>query len=395
MTQDIYVDEKERMQRWRLILGKDSEGSTGNLVGEALQIDRVLQAVYGGGGDGSSGSRSGTLSGSQPAVRRWLGDIRAYFPKSVARVMQKDALERLRLRQLLLEPEILEAVEVDVELVATLLTLANVVPERTKETARRVVRKLVDEIMKRIQTNTKSAVQGALDRATRTNRPRMNELDFNRTIKLNLQNWDAERKALFADRFVGYGRRRRSLRDVVLCVDQSGSMGPSVVYSSIFGAVLASMPALNTRLILFDTSVVDLTDKISDPVDALFGAQLGGGTDIAPALNYARSRMSSPTKTIFILITDLEDGGNFDKTLKIAYDMTSSGVNFICLLALDDQGKPSYCARNAALLAALGVPTFACTPDLFPDMLAVAINRQDVAQWASRNKVPLPAPPTS
>jgi hypothetical protein len=105
--------------------------------------------------------------------------------------------------------------------------------------------------------------------------------------------------------------------------------------------------------------------------------------------------MSSPTKTIFILITDLEDGGNFDKTLKIAYDMTSSGVNFICLLALDDQGKPSYCARNAALLAALGVPTFACTPDLFPDMLAVAINRQDVAQWASRNKVPLPAPPTS
>ncbi|MBQ9813419.1 MAG: VWA domain-containing protein [Thermoguttaceae bacterium] len=387
MTQDIYVDEEERVRRWRLILGKSAEESTCALSGVSSKIDAVLQALYEDGG-----SRRGGLGASQPAVQRWLGDIRTYFPKSVVRVMQRDALERLHLTSMLTEPEILETLEVDVNLVATLLTLSNVIPERTKETARAVVRKLVDQLMKRLKTNTISSVQGVLNRSTRTNRPRMNELDFKRTIKLNLQNWDAETQTLFADRFVGYGRKRRSLRDVVLCVDQSGSMGRSVVYSSIFAAVLGSMPALSTRLILFDTSVVDITEKVSDPVDVLFGAQLGGGTDITPALAYARSTMTSPNKTIFVLVSDLEDGGNFENALRIAYDMTASGVNCVCLLALDDEGKPSYDVRNAVKLTSIGVPTFACTPDLFPEMLAEAINKRDVGQWASRNGISAIAP---
>ncbi|MBQ9874877.1 MAG: VWA domain-containing protein [Thermoguttaceae bacterium] len=388
------VDEKERLERWRLILGKDSEESTGKLSGAFGKMDSVLQALYGSSGNFSKtggGRGRGGLGGSAPSVKRWLGDIRTYFPKSVVRVMQKDALERLNLKAMLTEPEILETIEVDVNLVATLLTLSNVIPERTKETARAVVRKLVDQIMRRIEAKTINAVQGSLNRSTRTNRPKMNELDFRRTIQANLKNWDADRQKLFADRFIGYGRRRRSLRDVVLCVDESGSMANSVVYSSIFGAVLASIPSLSARLVLFDTEVVDLTDKLADPVDALFGAQLGGGTDIGRALSYCRSRISRPNQTVLVLITDLEEGGDERKLLRTAYEIKKSGVNFICLTALSDEGKPYFSASMARKFAAMEIPTFACTPDLFPDMMAAAIDRRDIAQWASRNEIKLAA----
>ena len=388
------IDEKERLERWRLILGKDSEESTGRLSGAFGKMDSVLQALYGSSGNFSKtggGRGRGGLGGSVPSVKRWLGDIRTYFPKSVVRIMQKDALERLNLKAMLTEPEILETIEVDVNLVATLLTLSNVIPERTKETARAVVRKLVDQIMRRIEAKTINAVQGSLNRSTRTNRPKMNELDFRRTIQANLKNWDADRQKLFADRFIGYGRRRRSLRDVVLCVDESGSMANSVVYSSIFGAVLASIPSLSARLVLFDTEVVDLTDKLADPVDALFGAQLGGGTDIGRALSYCRSRISRPNQTVLVLITDLEEGGDERKLLRTAYEIKKSGVNFICLTALSDEGKPYFSASMARKFAAMEIPTFACTPDLFPDMMAAAIDRRDIAQWASRNEIKLAA----
>src|SRR5713101_3738341 len=386
------IDEKERLRRWRLVLGGEAEGSRGgagngegegigiSLDGNDLGMDRALEALY-------DSERSGGLGASSPKVARWLGDIRNYFPSSIVRVMQKDALERLNLTQMLLEPEMLEQVDADVHLVSTLLSLSKVIPEKTKDTARQLVRKVVEEMERKLSNPMVQAIKGSLNRATRTYRPRPNEIDWDRTIRANLKNYLPERRTIIAERLVGHGRKRSSLRDIVLCVDQSGSMATSVVYSGIFGAVLASIRAVSTHMIVFDTAVVDLTDDLQDPVDLLFGTQLGGGTDIDRALAYCQQVITRPAQTILVLITDLYEGGNAQEMLRRAAELMGSGVQLVCLLALSDDGSPSFDQNNAAALAGLGVPCFSCTPDLFPDMMAAAIQRQDLNQWAARNDI--------
>ena len=218
------MEQTERQTRWRMILGSQSSDSINiSLSGDALAIDQCLEALY---GDRDSKGQKGSLSSSAPNVARWLGDIRQYFPTSVVRVMQQDAIERLNLRQMLLEPELLETVEADIHLVATLISLKNVIPSRTKDTARSV----------------------------RNSRPRFKKIDWHRTIRTNLKNYLPEYRTIIPEKLIGFGRKRSSLRDVVLCIDQSGSMAPSVVYSSIFAAVMASIPALSTKIVVFDIS---------------------------------------------------------------------------------------------------------------------------------------------
>lgn len=387
------TNETERLRRWRLVLGREGgegmradgmgagQGDGGiSLAGDDLGMDGVLEALY-------DAERSAGLGGSSPRVARWLGDIRTYFPSSAVRVMQQDALNRLNLTQMLLEPELLETVEADVHLVANLLSLSKVIPAKTKDTARQVVRQVVEDLERKLANPLIQAVRGSLNRATRTYRPRASEIDWDRTIRANLKNYQPESKTIIAERLIGYGRKRSSLRDVVLCVDQSGSMAASVVYSGIFGAVLASIRAITTRMVVFDTSVVDLTDDLQDPVDLLFGTQLGGGTDINRALAYCQQTITRPAQTILVLITDLYEGGNTQEMLRRAGDLVASGVQMVCLLALNDKGTPSFDQRNAAALAGLGCPCFACTPDLFPDLMAAAIQKRDLALWAARNDI--------
>lgn len=371
----------DRLERWRLVLGEPAQADLGvSLSSELRGMDDVLAALY-------DSERRGGLGASSPNVARWLGDIREYFPSSVVKVMQQDALERLNLTQMLFEPELLDQVEPDVQLIATLLTLRSVIPTRTKETARQVVRKVVSELEKRLSSPMRQAVRGALSRAQRTTRPRPNEVDWHRTIQRNLKHYSPEHNTVIAETVVGFSRRRSALRDIVLCVDQSGSMATSVVYASIFGAVLASLRSVSTRFVLFDTAVVDLTDDLRDPVDLLFGTQLGGGTDINRALTYCQQVITRPAQTILVLITDLYEGGSANEMIARAAEIKQSGVHVVCLLALSDQGKPSYDHNNAQAFAQLGIPAFACTPDLFPEMMAAAIERQDLSQWAARNDI--------
>jgi Mg-chelatase subunit ChlD len=381
-------NDSERLRRWRLVLGGDEADGIGDrgLSQTDLAMDRTLSAIY----DAeprSADKRSGGLGASMPSVARWLGDIRTFFPSTVVRVMQQDAMDRLNLRQLLLEPEMLETIQPDVHMVADLLALAGVMPGKTKETARIVVRKCVDEIERRLSNPLRQAVQGALNRASRNNRPRHNEIDWNRTIRANLKNYQPEFKTIIPERRIGYGRKRSSLRDIILCIDQSGSMATSVVYSGIFGAVLASLPAVRTQVVVFDTSVVDLTEKLSDPVDVLFGTQLGGGTDINRALTYCQGLIRQPSETILVLISDLIEGGVRENLIKRSASIIASGVTLVTLLALSDDGAPMYDHRNAADLAGLGSPAFACTPDLFPDLMAAAISRADIAAWVSSHGI--------
>ena len=371
-----------RLQRWRMVLGGPADASCGGVSGRLQEMDQALAALYE--EDSKLASRRGGRGNSSPSVSRWLGDIRKYFPSQVVQVMQRDAMERLSLRELLLQPEMLENVQPDVHLVADLISLGSVIPQNTKATARLVVRKVVDELMKKLEEPMRSAVAGALDRSQRNRRPRHAEIDWNRTIRANLRHWQPEYKTIVPETLIGYGRKaRRPQREVILCIDQSGSMANSVVYSSIFGAVMASLPAVSTKLVVFDTAVVDLTDKLDDPVDVLFGVQLGGGTDINGAVGYCQGLISEPRNSILVLISDLYEGGVESGLLRCANELVEAGVQFITLLALSDEGAPAYDAELAAKLAALGVPSFACTPDAFPQLMAAAIRRDDVAAWAA------------
>ncbi|MDR1483222.1 MAG: VWA domain-containing protein [Planctomycetaceae bacterium] len=386
------ITEQERLTRWRLLLGSGVESETVQLDADFLAMDESLELLYGQKEESApdkkrGNNRRGSLSGSSPRVNRWLGNIRQYFPTSVVRVMQRDALERLGLQQMLLEPELLSQVEPDVHLVATLISLSRIIPNKTKATARIVVQKLVDDLMRKLQTKTIQAIKGSLNRASKNNRPRPNEIDFDRTIKANLKNWQPEHCKLIVDRFIGFGRKRSALRDIVLCVDQSGSMASSAVYSSIFAAVLASINSVSTRLVVFDTAVVDLTEMLSDPVDVLFGTQLGGGTDINQAVGYCQKLITRPSDTIFVLVTDLYEGGNTAEMLSRVDMVVKSGATVICLLALSDDGAPCFDEQNAAHFASIGVPTFACTPDKFPELMAAAINKKDITTWASQNEI--------
>ncbi|MEX8193491.1 VWA domain-containing protein [Comamonas guangdongensis] len=386
-TETKAIDEQElqpttRLQRWRMVLGGPADASCGGVSGRLQEMDQALAALYE--EDSKLASRRGGRGNSSPSVSRWLGDIRKYFPSQVVQVMQRDAMERLNLRELLLQPEMLENVQPDVHLVADLISLGSVLPQNTKATARLVVRKVVDELMKKLEDPMRSAVAGALDRSQRNRRPRHAEIDWNRTIRANLRHWQPEYQTIVPETLIGYGRKaRRPQREVILCIDQSGSMANSVVYSSIFGAVMASLPAVATKLVVFDTAVVDLTEKLDDPVDVLFGVQLGGGTDINGAVGYCQGLISEPRNSILVLISDLYEGGVESGLLRRANELVEAGVQFITLLALSDEGAPAYDAELAAKLAALGVPSFACTPDVFPQLMAAAIRRDDVAAWAA------------
>ena len=372
------MSETERLRRWRLVLGAGPADGTGHALAERdLRLDRALGALY-------DSDRQGGLGSSAPSVPRWLGDIRDYFPTAVVQVMQRDALDRLDLKRMLTEPEMLEAVVPDVALVSTLISMRGVLSGRTKETARLVVRKVVDALLAKLEEPLRQAVNGAIDRASVNRRPRHAEIDWNRTIRANLRHYQAEYRTIIPETRLGHGRKSRgSLKDVILCIDQSGSMANSVVYSSIFGAVMASLPAVSTRLVVFDTEVVDLTDDLDDPVEVLFSVQLGGGTDINRAIGYCASRITRPEDTVLVLISDLYEGGVEAGLLAQAQRLVASGVQVVALLALSDEGAPAYDRSLAARLAALGVPAFACTPDLFPDLMAAAIRKADLESWAA------------
>lgn len=379
------VSDDERLRRWRLMLGGDEADGIGmGLAERDKAIDGCLAALY---EAGEKRTRRGGLGSSSPNVARWLGDIRTFFPTSVVRVMQQDAMDRLGLREMLLEPEMLQTVEPDVHLVADLLALSGMMPAKTKATARLVVRKCVEEIERKLAKPMRQAVIGALNRSVRNRRPKHNEIDWPRTIRANLRHYQAEYKTIIPETRIGFGRKRSALRDIILCIDQSGSMATSVVYSGIFGAVLASLPVVRTSVVVFDTSVVDLSDKLDDPVEVLFGTQLGGGTDINQALTYCQGLIERPEQTILVLISDLIEGGVRENLLKRAASIISSGVNMLTLLALNDDGAPMYDHENAAAMAALGSPAFACTPDLFPDLMAAAIQRRSITDWAAAANV--------
>ncbi|MBK9261308.1 MAG: VWA domain-containing protein [Polyangiaceae bacterium] len=390
----------DRVQRWRLILGKRVEdqlsgfggggpgGAGGMLSREMMEMDGALGAVYDieeSEPEGKPGGRRGGLGKSRPKLAAWLGDIRKYFEQDIVAVIQQDAIEKRDWKELLFEPESLAQITPSVELVGTLLSMKDMMPDRAKDAAREIVHAVVEEIKKRMQGALERAVRGALDRSRHQPIPSLPNIDWRRTIGKNLKNYEKTRRTIIPERFFFFARQhRRKEWNVIVAMDQSGSMASSVVYGGVMGSILASLPALDTHVIAFDTEVVDLTPRLVDPVDLIFGIQLGGGTDINRAVGYCQGLIANPQKTLFILLTDLYEGGNQEQMIRRMEDMAQSGVRAMVLLALDDSGAPSFDTELAKKLAKVGVPSFACTPNALPPMLEAVLKGQNLDAVAQR-----------
>ena len=360
------MSQTEQLSRWRLILGAETEQSFSGMGGaplsqEELLMDSALGAIYGGPGEGFGESGRGAGKGpSSPVISKWLGDLRSLFDPETVAVVQNDAIERKGLKQLLLEPELLDTLEPDLNLASTLLMLKDQIPKKSKEAARAFIRRIVEEINRLLENDMRRAVTAALNRRAHSPLPAAAALDFSYTIRRNLKNYNKELGAILPERVWFFDRASRVNRwHVILNIDQSGSMGQSILYSSVMACVLASMSAVRTSVVAFDTQIMDLTPLCADPVDLLFGFQMGGGTDIA--------------KSVFFLISDLDEGGNRAALLRRLEELKASGVTVVVLLAIADGGKPYYDAQTAQRVAAMDIPCFACAPEKLPELLERAL----------------------
>lgn len=387
------IDPAQRLARWRLILGAQAQERLERmcacgLTEDQLLMDQALGAIYGGdtGEDALSGRGAGS-GPSSPRISKWLGDVRALFDREIVTVIQSDAIERRGLRQLLFEPELLQNLEPDIGLASTLMTLRDQIPKRSKESVRAFIKKIVEEINRMLENDIRRAVTAALNRRAHSPLPSAAALDYKLTIERNLKNYNPDLKTILPERFFFFDRSNRTNNwTVILDIDQSGSMGESVIFSSIMACILASMNAIKTRIVAFDTSITDLTEKSDDPVDLLYGIQLGGGTDINRSVAYCQQFIEQPAKTLFFLISDLDEGGSQASLLRRLEDMKASGVTVISLLAVSDSGSPYYSAHMAQRVSALGIPCFACTPQLLPQLLEAALKGHDLTVFERMKK---------
>ena len=385
------MDTNDRLRRWRLILGSEAQkrmegmGDGPDLSQEDLMMDTALDAIYN--RDMKFGFGGGAGKGaSSPQISRWLGDVRTLFDKDIVKIIQSDAMERCGLKQLIFEPELLENIEPDMHMASMILTLKDQIPKQSKENAREFIRKIVEQINALLETDLKRAVTASINRKLHSPIPSASALDFQTTIRKGIKDYNTKLKKIIPQKYYFFERSATTAANkytVILDIDQSGSMGESVIYSSIMSCILASMSAIKTKVVAFDTNIVDLSEKCEDPIDLLFGFTLGGGTDIEKSIKYCTKYIENPKKTIFFLISDLEEGGNRAGLLRRLTQMKEDGVIVICLLAISDSGKPYYDANMAKRIANNGIPCFAAAPQMLPRLLEKAMKNEDMSEFTT------------
>ena len=385
------MDTNDRLRRWRLILGSEAQkrmegmGDGPDLSQEDLMMDTALDAIYN--RDMKFGFGGGAGKGaSSPQISRWLGDVRTLFDKDIVKIIQSDAMERCGLKQLIFEPELLENIEPDMHMASMILTLKDQIPKQSKENAREFIRKIVEQINALLETDLKRAVTASINRKLHSPIPSASALDFQTTIRKGIKDYNTKLKKIIPQKYYFFERSATTAANkytVILDIDQSGSMGESIIYSSIMSCILASMSAIKTKVVAFDTNIVDLSEKCEDPIDLLFGFTLGGGTDIEKSIKYCTKYIENPKKTIFFLISDLEEGGNRAGLLRRLTQMKEDGVIVICLLAISDSGKPYYDANMAQRIANNGIPCFAAAPQMLPRLLEKAMKNEDMSEFTT------------
>ncbi len=385
------IDNKEQLKRWRLILGRDAQktldsmGGMSSLSAEDMLMDSALDQIYGNNSNNSSGRGAGNGM-SSPQLTKWLGDLRSLFQPMEIKIIQNDAIERKGLKQLLFEPEMLDGLEPDISTASLLLMLKDQIPKKAKENARAYISKIVEDINRRIADDLKRSVTSALNRREHSPIPSSSALDYKLTVRRNLKNYNPELKMILPEKFYFFERASKSAsRTVILDIDQSGSMGESAIYSSVMGCILASMNSIKTHIVAFDTKVTDLTELCSDPVELLYGIQLGGGTDINKSVAYCSELITEPEKTTMFLITDLYEGGNESALVRRISELKESGVNIIVLLAISDSGKPCFDSRLADKISEFDIPCFACPPEKLPELLEMALKKRSLQGFMTKN----------
>lgn len=359
------------LNRWRLVLGKNAQQQLSLTGSRLLRMDDALDFLYGRERGEDVRDPQGGSGASQPTVAHWLSEVRALFPQETAEILQRHALDRYQLTELLSDREVLERMEPDQALLETVLSLKHMMKGPVLDAARRIVQRVAAQLTEQMRQDIQRSALGKLDRSSRSNVRSLRNLDIQRTIRKNLAHYDLEAQRLVLERVYFNGRiKRYNPWRVILAVDESGSMLSSVIHSAVMAGIFAKLPMLDTRLVIFDTSVVDLSGYVDDPVETLMSIQLGGGTDIAKAMAYCESLIAFPHRTMVVLVSDLCEGGPRKTLYGICHDIIESGAKLIALTALDENAAPAYDRSVAEALAGMGAYVGAMTPAKLADFMA-------------------------
>ncbi len=373
------ADEQEILNRWRLVLGKyaaDQIPFEGGSL-KMMEMEEVLDYLYSreyGEEQEVREDRKGGSGASQLTVPHWLTKIKTLFPRNTVEIMERHALEKYQMTELLTDPEVLRRLEPNKELLKTVMQLKHMMKGEVLTLAREVVRKVADELTKKLEQGMKKSFSGRLNRSVSSPVKSIRNIDMSKTIRRNLKNYDTETKQLvlkqvyFSARMKKYNQWR-----VIICVDESGSMLDSVIHSAVMVGIFARLPMLDTKLVIFDTSVVDLSDYVSDPVETLMSVQLGGGTDIGGAVGYCAQLIQMPHRTMVVLVTDLYEGCGYRRMYQACQGIIESGAKLIVLPSLDHAAVPNYDRNAAAVLADMGASVGAMTPEELSDFIARVI----------------------
>lgn len=369
------MTETELLSRWRLCLGRGAEAHGVALDPSddaARRADDVLEYVFGPQeGDADGAPRGGGRETSTMTVPRWVDAVSELFPREAKEVLERELVHRKGLAKLMNEPDLLARIEPNVEIVKTLLTHRGLLDDRTRGLARKIIEQVVEQLRGSLRVTVERAITGALRRDRHSPRKVFRNLDLKTTIRRNLQHWDVDRRRLVVDRtwFHAAERRQRPWH-VIVCVDQSGSMLESAIFSAVMASIFAALPAMRTSLVLFDTQVVDLSDQVKDPVDVLLGIQLGGGTDITQALQYCATLTREPARTICVLVTDFYEGRAESDLVAQVRSMSEAGVRMVGLGALGYDARPQIHRATANKCRKVGMDVLVCTPERLAESMA-------------------------
>ncbi len=367
---------RETLSRWRLVLGKYAENQLpGLLGGVGGRMDRALDYIYSqeylDRGVREEKGRGGTLDPSQLTVPKWLNEVRRLFPQDTVERIEKHALERYEMTDLVNDPQVLRELEPNMDLLKSVLSFRGHIKGDVLDEVRRIIREVVDELRQRLEPEVRQALLGRLNRFRRSPLKVARNLDWRGTIRKNLKHYDPERKRLMIQDVLFFSQVERHLRwNLILCIDQSGSMAGSVIHSAVMAGILSGLPLLDVRLVIFDTAVVDLSDHVDDPVEVLMNVQLGGGTDIGSALTYCERLVRHPRRTILILLSDFEEGASPKYLLSACRRLREAGVVLLGLASLDEEAAPYFDRRMAEQLAACGMDIAALTPKRLAEWLS-------------------------
>ncbi|MBU6959218.1 VWA domain-containing protein [Pseudomonas sp. CVAP len=372
------------LERWRLVLGKyadkplrDAAGGAG-LEGQAARMDVALEYLYGREYQGRGlreDARAGSLDPTQLTLVTWLGEVRELFPVDTVEVIEQHALDRYGLTELVTDPQALERLEPNQQLLRTLLALRGHLQGDVLVMVRRIIRQVVEEIRKRLEPQVRQVLSGRLNRQRHSPMAVARNFDALGTLRHNLKHYDVERQRLVVEKLFFFQRNSRRLPwDIILCVDQSASMADSVIHSAVMAGILAGLPALRVKVVVFDTDVVDLSEHAGDPVETLMRVRLGGGTDIGKALRYCSQLLENPQRTVLVLVSDFYEGASPNELLRTVKQLAEARVTLLGLAALDDQANPDYDRQMATSLAACGMQIAALSPQRLAHWLLKVIS---------------------